>query len=78
MEMKDKILHYFRDINYVYNDCTKYETLKSGLEILVQESFNACKRAAFEAVRKSHCDDWVKAEIAASILALSSDEKEGD
>mgnify|MGYP002528625251 CR=1 FL=1 len=37
MTMKEKILHYFRDINYVYNDCTKYETLKSGLEAYEDE-----------------------------------------
>lgn len=38
MEMKDKILHYFRDINYVYNDCTKYEKLKAALDRYQEET----------------------------------------
>ena len=37
MTMKDKILHYFRDINNVYNDCTKYDTLKAGLDAMQEE-----------------------------------------
>ena len=37
MTTADKILHYFRDINYVYNDCTKYDTLKAGLDAYKEE-----------------------------------------
>lgn len=37
MKMDEKILHYFRDINYAYNDCTKYDKLKSGLEAYKEE-----------------------------------------
>lgn len=37
MLMDKKILHYFRDINGAYNDCTKYDTLKSWLEAYKDE-----------------------------------------
>ena len=37
MTTADKILHYFRDINYAYNDCTKYDTLKAGLDAYKEE-----------------------------------------
>lgn len=38
MTMKDKILHYFRDINSAYNDCTKYDTLKAALDKYEEET----------------------------------------
>ena len=31
MELIDRILDEFKDINYAYNDCTKFDTLKSML-----------------------------------------------
>lgn len=37
LPMKEKILHYFRDINYVYNDCTKYDTLETALDAYKEE-----------------------------------------
>lgn len=37
LPMKEKILHYFRDINYVYNDCTKYDTLEAALDAYKEE-----------------------------------------
>ena len=33
----EEILKEFNDINHVYNDCMKYDTLKRMLEILEQE-----------------------------------------
>lgn len=40
--MKEKILHYFRDINYVYNDATKYDKLQAMLEEMEQEKCGSC------------------------------------
>lgn len=37
MTTADKILHYFRDINEVYNDCRKYDILKSALDAYKEE-----------------------------------------
>ena len=31
---KNEILEYFKDINHVYNDCTRYDTLKRMLDEL--------------------------------------------
>ena len=36
--MKEEILEYFKDINLVYNDCTRFDTLKRMLGELEQES----------------------------------------
>lgn len=38
---KEKILEYFSDINYAYNDCTRLETLKNMLNEL--EDVVRCK-----------------------------------
>ena len=35
--MKEEILEYFKDINFAYNDCTRYDTLKRMLDELEQE-----------------------------------------
>lgn len=35
--MKEEILEYFKDINFVYNDCTRFDTLKRMLGELEQE-----------------------------------------
>ena len=35
---KEKILEYFSDINYVYNDCTRLDSLRYMLEELVSEA----------------------------------------
>ena len=34
-ELIDRILDEFKDINYAYNDCTKFDTLKSMLNDVV-------------------------------------------
>ena len=34
MTTKEKILLYFRDINYAYNDCTRLDSLEKGLSEL--------------------------------------------
>lgn len=62
MTMKEKILHYFRDINYAYNDCTKYDTLKAGLEEMEKEhkknlSCNSCKHYGKLSLDCARCDD---------------------
>lgn len=33
----NEILEYFKDINFVYNDCMRFDTLKRMLDELVQE-----------------------------------------
>ena len=35
--MKEKILEYFKDVNLMYNDCTRFDTLKKMLDELEQE-----------------------------------------
>lgn len=37
MKTKKKILTLIRDINYAYNDCTMYETIKNLLDEMVEE-----------------------------------------
>lgn len=37
---KEEILDYFKDINHAYNDCTKYDTLKSMLDELQDPFIN--------------------------------------
>jgi len=41
MTTKEKILLYFRDINYAYNDCTRLDALEKGLSEL--EEVVRCK-----------------------------------
>lgn len=42
--MKEKILEYFKDINFAYNDCTRFDTLKRMLGELEQEPCdNVCE-----------------------------------
>ena len=41
MTTKEKILLYFRDINYVYNDCARLDALEKGLAEL--EEVVRCK-----------------------------------
>lgn len=36
--MKEKILEYFKNVNFMYNDCMRFDTLKSMLDELEQES----------------------------------------
>lgn len=38
---REEILEYFKDINYAYNDCTRYDTLKRMIDEL-QEPCNDC------------------------------------
>lgn len=40
---KEEILEYFKDINHVYNDCTKYDTLKRMLDELQDPLADATK-----------------------------------
>lgn len=40
--MKDKILHYFRDLNDVYNNCWKYDTLRAMLDAFEKEICANC------------------------------------
>jgi len=35
--MKEEILEYFKDINFAYNDCTRFDTLKRMIGELEQE-----------------------------------------
>ena len=37
MTTKEKILTLIKDINYAYNDCTMYETIKNLLEEMTEE-----------------------------------------
>lgn len=50
---REEILEYFKDINYAYNDCTRYDTLKRMIDEL-QEPCNDCisRQAAINVVVK--------------------------
>lgn len=37
MTTKEKILEEIKDINYAYNDCSKYNTIKNLLEEMAEE-----------------------------------------
>ena len=41
---KEEILDYFKDINYAYNDCTRYDTLKRMLDELQEPCGDAISR----------------------------------
>lgn len=43
---KNEILEYFKDINLVYNDCTRYDTLKRMLDELQEPCTDAISRQA--------------------------------
>ena len=43
---REEILEYFKDINYAYNDCTRYDTLKRMLDELQEPCSDAISRQA--------------------------------
>ena len=43
---KEAILDYFKDINIMYNDCTRYDTLKHMLDELQEPCTDAISRQA--------------------------------
>lgn len=52
MTTKEKILLYFRDINYAYNDCTRLDSLEKGLSEL--EEVVRCKDCRWQG-DDEHC-----------------------
>ncbi len=46
MDRKEEILQTFSDINYAYNNCTKYDTLKRMLDELTEPCDDAISRQA--------------------------------
>lgn len=84
MTTADKILHYFRDINEVYNDCRKYDILKAALDAYKEEIMDDIyKRLGLIRYDPSRADESVEdfKEIA-DIIYVDTDsikiEKEGD
>lgn len=41
---REVILDYFKDINHMYNDCTRYDTLKRMLDELQEPCTDAISR----------------------------------
>lgn len=66
---KNEILEYFKDINYAYNDCTRYDTLKRMLDELQEPCTDAISRqAAIDACLNGWNKDYK--EIVEEIRAL--------
>lgn len=42
---KAEILEYFEDINFAYNDCSRYDSLSNMLDELEQEHYKDCEEA---------------------------------
>ncbi len=74
---KQNILDYFKDINHAYNDCTKYDTLKSMLDEL-QDPLADAKRyfnSIYELSQKLDVTyDFIDEKIKGIIQALSLQE----
>lgn len=48
MTTKEKILDVIKDINYAYNDCSKYDTIKNLLEEMEEEMEEERKKGKWE------------------------------
>lgn len=74
MTMKDKILHYFRDINYAYNDCTKFDILKAALEKMGAEKVGHWEYIQYD---KPPIGNWHCSECGRIVFLLNS-QKSGE
>ena len=55
---KEEILQTFSDINYAYNNCSKYDTLKRMLDELTEDMPSKQKMGRWIREKKHHKDDF--------------------
>lgn len=53
---KDDILETFKDINYYYNDCGKYETLSYMLDKFLEEQMTFRRQMFNRCAAQTHCE----------------------
>jgi hypothetical protein len=69
---KQEILEYFKDINYYYNECSRYDDLNRMLDKLIEDTIKRSGvnfQVAFDREELQRCVDKAKEEIKEGIIA---------